>query len=41
MDCRISRTAAIIAVAIMILGAMPAARAAPPPAPAFWITPET
>ena len=41
MDDKASRTAAIVAVAVMILSAMPAARAAPPPAPAFWITPET
>jgi len=41
MDDKASRTAVIIVVAVMILSAMPAARAAPPPAPAFWITPET
>jgi hypothetical protein len=40
MDSKAIRTGAIIVVTAMILSVMPAARAAPPPAPAFWITPE-
>jgi len=41
MDDKASRTAAMIALAAMILSVMPVARASPPQAPAFWITPET
>ena len=41
MDSKAKRTASIIVVTTMILSIMPIAGAAPPPAPAFWITPET
>lgn len=40
MNEGVAKTAAVIVVAAMILTFMPAVRAAPPPAPAFWITPD-
>jgi len=40
MKNKITRIVATILVAAIIMGVIPAIRAAPPPAPAVWITPE-
>jgi len=37
---KMSKIVAAIVIAAMIMGVIPAIRAAPPPAPAFWVTPE-
>ena len=41
MKNKMTRLFATILIAAIIIGVAPAIRAAPPPAPAFWITPET
>jgi len=37
---KMSKILAATVIAAMIMGVIPATRAAPPPAPAFWVTPE-